>query len=243
MRACYSTLAVFKKEYYGPGLQIDFQKREPRLSSTDCLSLGDCRRYSKGESIKMWKWSLFIARFVGWCTGWLKEALLRKKQCPIPNRWGVWRQITVAKRWNKRQLTQLKYGIEQFKRSLVSTFSDHCISGLYTLKFHLLGHVVKALQAFGRLSVIDAKPFEQCSVDMKNAYRQNSKWRNTCISEPVRMVKCRMDWTRTGLKMHSLGGQKETKNARSIDCWRMGNTWWEIGKITLLNISRVLRDN
>lgn len=63
------------------------------------------------------------------------------------------------KGWSKKQLMELKYCVEQFKRSLVRTCSHHCNFGLYTLTFHLLDKVLEDLQAFGTPSVLDASPF------------------------------------------------------------------------------------
>lgn len=43
----------------------------------------------------------------------------------------------------------------------MGTFSEHCKSGLYTPRFHLLDHVMEDLRVFGTLPVLDAPPFEQ----------------------------------------------------------------------------------
>lgn len=77
-----------------------------------------------------------------------------------------------SKPWSEEQLMKVKYSMEQFKISLVRTFSDHCNFQLYLLNFHLLYQVVADLWEFGTLLALDTSMFEQYNLNLNRAYRQ-----------------------------------------------------------------------
>lgn len=66
-------------------------------------------------------------------------------------------------------------------------FAPHCSSGLFTLKFHPLGHVVEDLSKFGGLSFVDAGPFEHINVLVNRSYRMTAH-----ISRSYRMTAPRL---------------------------------------------------
>lgn len=150
---------------------------------------------------------LFLVGFIDQCTRGMKQALLMKIQRSIPSWYWVWRPILCAKAWSESQLMELKYRPEQFKRSLVRTFSENCNFALYTLKYYLLDQVVQDLQKSNTLSVSHASQFEQYNVNIKHDYRQTSKWRDTCMKKTVGMAWSRMNWTQNELRMLSLEGE------------------------------------
>lgn len=50
--------------------------------------------------------------------------------------------------------------VKALNRELVQRFHDLCKTGLYTLKYHLLDHIVKDIQIFVTLIVSDRSTFE-----------------------------------------------------------------------------------
>lgn len=58
--------------------------------------------------------------------------------------------------WDEKELGRLYRTVNQFKTILVEKFNQYCDSGLDTLKYHLLDHMVEDLQRFGTLSVKDS---------------------------------------------------------------------------------------
>lgn len=87
-------------------------------------------------------------------------------------------------------------------------FSDHCSFGLYTLKSHLLDHIVKDLQACGTLYVLESPWFEKYNVNVNHAYSQTSGRRDWCMNDTMRMVGCRQASSQTDLRMLSLEGER-----------------------------------
>lgn len=70
----------------------------------------------------------------------------------------------------------------------MQTFSEHCNSGIYNLKFHLLDHVLEELKALGTLSVLDASSFAQYNVHVMHAYMQTLRIMDAWINKTARMV-------------------------------------------------------
>lgn len=54
---------------------------------------------------------------------------------------------------------------------LVPTFSEHCNSGIYVMKFRLLHHVIEDLLELDTLSVVETSSFEQYHLHVTHAYR------------------------------------------------------------------------
>lgn len=113
--------------------------------------------------------SPFLVGFTNICTGWVEKTPLTKVHVLYPDLMLTMTKDDVSEGWNENKLIELQYKIEEFQSLLVRTFGEHCNSGLYILKFHLLDHVVEDLRLFGTLSVLDASRFEQYSVSIKQA--------------------------------------------------------------------------
>lgn len=54
-------------------------------------------------------------------------------------------------RWKPEKLQNLRLRILKFKIRVISIFDEVCKTGLHTLEFHLLDHIVKDLKWFGSL--------------------------------------------------------------------------------------------
>lgn len=102
----------------------------------------------------------FAAELIDQYTGWMEEAPVTKVQVLYSEL--ILRMMTdnCPKGWSERQVMYPQSHIEQFQKSLVRTLSDHCDSGLKTLKFHLLHHAVEYFQAFSTMAVLYASPFQ-----------------------------------------------------------------------------------
>lgn len=96
---------------------------------------------------------------------------------------------------------------------LVRTLSKHCNFDLYTMKFHLLVHVVDDLRVFGTPSVFDTLLLEQYNVNIMQVYRQNSRCSDTCINEIVILVEFQVDVLRSDLINPSSEAEMKRKRA------------------------------
>lgn len=201
VRACSTTPATIKGGD-APALPVDVSKdvMQPPING---LSIAGGRRGTlKGEYYKKVDMVFqFLAEFINWYIEMLKESPLTKVHMLFFKLMLKMKSDNGRKAWSEWNLMKLKHGKEQFKRSLEMTFSDHCNFGLYTLKFHLLHHVIKYLQLLGTMSILDALTFEHYNVNIQHAYGQTSKRRNTCLNATARIIGRRMIWTQTDLMM------------------------------------------
>lgn len=76
-----------------------------------------------------------------------------------------------------------------FEGHLVETFSEHCDSGLYILKYYLLGHMGKDIRQLRTLSALDSSPYEHLHVQIEQAYRRISRRRRARIVETLNVIK------------------------------------------------------
>lgn len=113
----------------------------------------------------------FLLTFIYICTEWMKRTTLTKVNVLFSELvLNVWRE-NGCEGGNKKELLNLEYRVEPFKRVFVRMFSQQCIHGVYTLKFHPLDQVVENFQAFDILSTVDTPSCEQYSVPLKRAHR------------------------------------------------------------------------
>lgn len=73
---------------------------------------------------------------------------------------------------NELKLNELHHQVNRFRRLLADIFSEYCYAGLFILKLHLLGDVLKVLGVLETLFLLDASSFGPYSVSVKEAYDQ-----------------------------------------------------------------------
>lgn len=81
--------------------------------------------------------------------------------------------------WGEEDLGNLERMVKQFRRTLLQTINEHCDSSLYTLKYHVLDHVVEYIQRFGTSSVLHSSPYEHFNVHIDQAYKRNLQRKRT----------------------------------------------------------------
>lgn len=64
----------------------------------------------------------------------------------------------------------VKSNIQEFKDMTKKTFDEHCKTGLHTVKFQLLHHIVNDLKPFGSSFMQNRPPIEQKNVSINSAY-------------------------------------------------------------------------
>lgn len=63
--------------------------------------------------------------------------------------------------WDEHKHRELQLQVMKFKKLWVKTINKHCRSGLSTLKFFFLDHVVEHLYVLGTMSVCSASTLEK----------------------------------------------------------------------------------
>lgn len=158
------------EENQTPRLHVDTTKQWMETKLNWMFIAGELRGLLKGKNCKRADMVFpFPAGFIYRCSGWMEEAPLTKVHMPCSELMPSITTDNSQKGCSYRKLMKLNYCINQIKRSLVRAFSDHCDFGLHGLKIHLPDHVVETFQAFGTLSVLEAWPIDQYSLNIKHA--------------------------------------------------------------------------
>jgi len=76
--------------------------------------------------------------------------------------------------WSDDSLSDLRDSISAFKRSMTSLFHNASPTGIGTLKFHLLDHIVDDIRSFGSIRMLTASPFEHFNIHIKSAHASTS---------------------------------------------------------------------
>ena len=106
---------------------------------------------------------------------------------------------------------------------------DH---GLYTLKFHLLDHLVLDLGRYTSLDFLDAGPYEYYNTRIKQAYRLGSRRKATALEETVQNIQQGTQSSLSGIKkaktstttsVQSLVREGFTSTTRELKALYMGN--------------------
>lgn len=84
-----------------------------------------------------------------------------------------------------QELRDIEEKVRALKREFVDRFYDHCDSGIYALKLHLLDHMVEDMRRSATLNMLDASPFERFNVYVKLANRQTSQRPRTHMTVTV----------------------------------------------------------
>lgn len=143
-----------------------------------------------------------LTAFLDRYTGWVGKVSLTKVYVLYSKLMISMAKHDKKKVQNGHELKKLQMKVNRFKILLVETFSKHCTSDLFTLKFRLRDHAVEDLHVFNTLSVFYAASFERYDGDFKQAYKQRSQRRVTCMKETVSRVIRQQDMSKPASKTH-----------------------------------------
>lgn len=77
---------------------------------------------------------------------------------------------------------------QKFKDMLKSIFDEHCISGLYMMKLHLLDHILEDLEEFGSLVVLNSSLFERSNINIKSSNQATAEQQHGGLRETVEII-------------------------------------------------------
>lgn len=107
----------------------------------------------------------------------------------------------------ENEVERLRPSIQRFKPFGKEMLGEHCETGFYTLKFHLLDHVIVDLERLGFLDVLDTSPFERFNVYIKRACRTPSQRLSSGMEEAIRALNLRRE-----------EGLRKMKHIETIGC-------------------------
>lgn len=105
----------------------------------------------------------------------------------------------------------MRYSVYTFKKDVLDYIGTDSNHGLNTVKCHLLGHVIEALESLVTIHFLSKSTYEYYNVVVKQAYANTSKWLKTMASETVR----NLDST---LKRHIVSDVSKVQKPFSSGC-------------------------
>ena len=185
LSACNTLLRTMEKDSGLPDLHIDFSSKDASSRLNGIFLTKGLRGMLEGKDYRNLDTVFpFVASFLdtatGSTTGDLTEVhtlyieLVRYLEF-IDKNSGVTDEILKA----------LTTKLGTFKGKTVKLFEPYVDTGLFTLKFHLLDHLVEDLSKFTSLDFLSAGPYEYYNTKIKQSYRKTSKRRATAMEETV----------------------------------------------------------
>ena len=186
LSACNTLLRCMEADSGLPDLHIDFSSKDASSRLNGIFLTNGLRGMLEGKDYRNLDTVFpFVASFLDTVTGsksgdlttvhTLYTELVRTLEV-IDKRTGVTQEI----------LQVLATKIERFKHQTVKLFEPYVDNGLFTLKFHLLDHLVEDLSKFASLDFLSAGPYEYYNTKIKKSYRKTSKRRATAMEETVK---------------------------------------------------------
>ncbi len=90
-------------------------------------------------------------------------------------------------------LNSLSNNVQKFKHLTQQFFEPYVENGLFTLKFHLLDHLVHDLSRYCSLEFLSASPYEYYNTRIKQNYRKTLKLHGTVMEETVERINREID--------------------------------------------------
>lgn len=94
----------------------------------------------------------------------------------------------------------IEWSVRELKNKMAHLFENHCESGLYTMKFHLLDPICGSLERFCSIQFLDAALHEHFNIVLETLYRTTFMMRETVVQEMASALKA----TVNGLKREEI---------------------------------------
>lgn len=185
LSGCNTYLRCMERDNGVPDLHVDFSSKDAsdRLNGiflqTGLRGMLEGKDYRKLDTVFP-----FVASFIDTISG-SETAELTRVHMQYTEIILALESIDNTTGIDKTILADIQNKITAFKQNTINLFAPHISSGLFTLKFHLLDHLVEDLTRFAGLDVLSASPYEYYNTRIKYNYRLTSKRRATCMDETV----------------------------------------------------------
>lgn len=186
LRACNSYLSFINDTHSLPDLNVDFSRKDSSLQLNGLFLHSGVRGMLEGKDYRnVDKVFPFVMAFVD-------RVLGHTTSCPLTNIAVLYSEIRLVHLHqyahagcSAKDISILKQKIDSLKECTIQLFKDHCDHGLFTLKFHLLSHLVNDLERFSSLDFLSASPYEQFNRLIKQSYWNTSRRYDTVMDETV----------------------------------------------------------
>lgn len=183
LRACNSLLRAIEKDCTTTSMHIDFSTKETSSALNGFFLESGIRGMLEGKDYRNLDYVFpFVAAFIDRVTG-CEEGGITTVHTVYS--YLLFRLFTEVEQHGISHIEALKIraSIKRLKKECKRVFDPYVQKGLYTLKFHLLDHLVEDLLKYGSLDYLNAGPYEYYNTVVKKHYRATSKRRSTALEE------------------------------------------------------------
>jgi len=186
LKSFNAILAEIEKNYPATGLHVDFSKKEKSAQMNGFYLRDGVRGMLEGKNYRAVDMVFpFLAAFFDRAVGFSQDPSFTALNTMYTDIMVCVLHDYPRSGISSEDVEDLGNRVLQFKEAVIAFFGDYCDKGVFTLKFHLLDHMVDDLRRFGSLSVLDASAYEHFNTDIKSAVRRTSQRNQFRMDETV----------------------------------------------------------
>jgi hypothetical protein len=183
LRACNSLLRAIQNDSATTAIHIDFSTKEASSALNGFFLESGIRGMLEGKDYRNLDYVFpFVAAFIDRVSG-LQEEGITTVHTVYSNL--LFKLFVEVEQYGMSNIQALKIAalIRRLKKECKRVFDPYVNKGLYTLKFHLLDHLVEDIMKYGSLDYLSAGPYEYFNTVVKKHYRATSKRKTTALEE------------------------------------------------------------
>ena len=188
LRACNSILRAIQEDCGSSGIHIDFSTKETSSNLNGIFLETGVRGMLEGKDYRNLDYFFpFVAAFVDRISGCTEGSLTLVHTLYSK----LLHELLVEVEYegiSTIQLKKIQCLINLLKRESKKLFEPYVQKGLFTLKFHLLDHLVEDLSKYGSLQYLDSGPYEYFNSVLKRFYRETSRRKGTALEETLQTM-------------------------------------------------------
>ena len=186
LRACNAILRQIEIDSHISQLHVDFSKKESSTQLNGIFLATGIRGMLEGKDFKNLDYVFpFIAAYVDRFRDKPNDPSLTVINAMYSDLLFKLFHTVQLYGMSQSDLKEIESHVCELKKKAKEVFSPIVQRGLYTLKFHLLDHLVTDLERYTSLDFLDASPYEYYNTHIKKAYRLGSKRKSTALQETV----------------------------------------------------------
>lgn len=188
LRACNSLLRAIQIDSSTTSMKIDFSTKETSSTLNGIFLETGVRGMLEGKDYKTLDYVFpFVAAFVDRITGCQRDGITAVHTLYSELLKILFDDVETYGLGND-EADKVEYMIDHLKKECKKVFGPYVEKGMYTLKFHLLDHLVPDLKRYGSLDVLDGGPYEYFNTVVKLHYRLTSKRKSSALEETVQRM-------------------------------------------------------
>jgi len=188
LKACNSILRDIQENNHTPGLHFDFSTKDCSKQLNGIFTNDGLKGMLEGKDYRNLDYVFpFVTAFIDKITGQNNNPELTEINIIYTD---IVNELTrpIQKVNLQQKCDKLRKKIKKWKDLYKAFFEKYCDEGLFTLKYHLMDHLVDDLEKYTDLSFIASSPYEYFNTWIKNGYRETSKRIDSALEETVKVL-------------------------------------------------------